>query len=367
MPVQIYWLTHEFPPFRGGVATYSYEISKEALSVGAPVEFWVPGPMHSDDLPNVMRLNCGRKLNPWHHFQMMVEVWKRRRMLKNNKLILASYGAHLAVMPLVLFGGLSNVTICSLIYGSEIPRFDRNGFWRFIVRKFYKKISKVFVISKYTARLLKATSWGCDLQPAFAFCASSSAATQNVDIPSVKEDGFFRILTLARIHPRKGQLDTARAIACLPSDVKSKIIYQIGGTGDPSYTKEIQTFCLLNQIALDLLGEVPDDKLAGVYNSCDLFVMTSRTLSKSVEGFGISYIEAAWHGKPSIAYCSGGVEEAIMDGRTGFLVPESEIKAVAEAIQRLIQNPKERLALASSCREFARSFSWAKTLQVYLE
>ena len=61
------------------------------------------------------------------------------------------------------------------------------------------------------------------------------------------------------------------------------------------------------------------EKLALLEKS-NLFVMPSIVYKKSVEGFGIAYIEAATYGKPSIGGIFGGEADAIKDGETGYLL-----------------------------------------------
>jgi len=55
--------------------------------------------------------------------------------------------------------------------------------------------------------------------------------------------------------------------------------------------------------------------------------MTSVQLPGSVEGFGISYLEASMHEKPIVAFRTGGVEEAVVHERTGLMVRRVICKA----------------------------------------
>ena len=64
--------------------------------------------------------------------------------------------------------------------------------------------------------------------------------------------------------------------------------------------------------------------------------MASRSLPRRVEGFGITYLEAGYHGKPVVGYRSGGATEAVVDGETDFLVEEGDLQALADASCRLI-------------------------------
>ncbi len=66
---------------------------------------------------------------------------------------------------------------------------------------------------------------------------------------------------------------------------------------------------------------MPDDELSEIYDSADIFAMTSVDYGSSVEGFGLVYLEAAAHRLPVVAHAVGGVAEAIVDEVTGLLVP----------------------------------------------
>ena len=61
-----------------------------------------------------------------------------------------------------------------------------------------------------------------------------------------------------------------------------------------------------------------------IFSKTDIMVMpTSDELhEKSIEGFGISYIEAANFGIPSIASNVGGTTEAVLHKNTGLIINE---------------------------------------------
>jgi glycosyltransferase involved in cell wall biosynthesis len=180
------------------------------------------------------------------------------------------------------------------------------------------------------------------------------------------DDGKLRILTLARVHPRKGQLDTARALARLPPELRAGIVYQVGGKGDVRYLRKVEAVCCDAGIAFEHLGEVGPDPLAATYQQCDIFAMTSRSLPKSVEGFGIAYLEAGFHGKPVVGYRSGGSGEAVMDGETGLLVDERDMDALANALQRLLTDSGLRQRLGEGGRKHAARYSWDATAGLML-
>ena len=59
-----------------------------------------------------------------------------------------------------------------------------------------------------------------------------------------------------------------------------------------------------------------------------------------LEGFGISFLEASASGLPIVAGHSGGVPDAVRDGKTGLLVKPDDASAIAEALQQVISDVK---------------------------
>lgn len=79
------------------------------------------------------------------------------------------------------------------------------------------------------------------------------------------------------------------------------------------------------------------------------------------EGFGLSIIEANAYATPAIGYDVPGVRDAIIDGRTGILVPNGNIPALSTSLTRILENKELRLALSEEALEHSKEFSWDKT------
>ena len=105
-------------------------------------------------------------------------------------------------------------------------------------------------------------------------------------------------------------------------------------------------------------GAQDDAALARIYAGAAVYAQGSRSLARSVEGFGLTFLEAAFHGCAVAAYRSGGVAEAVLDGETGLLVPEGDEAALAEAIRRLLEDDGLRARLGARGQEFARGLHW---------
>lgn len=361
-------VTHEFAPFRGGAATYSEELATALQRAGRAVEVWAPdygGRAAGDDWPFPMvRLRSGGSLRLWPMLQFARQLAARRAQLEQATVLLASVGAHLAFLVLAPLGLVKCRRVWSLLHGSEVLLFERNPFWRFWARRFYPRVHRVFTVSNFSKSLIEQSFLSALAREiVIAPCAGSSAAAKS-SVSARPPDGKVRILTLARVHPRKGQLDTARALALLPVELREQVTYQVGGAGDAHYLREVEQACRAGGIAFAYLGEVRPDALAATYQQCDIYAMTSRTLPRSVEGFGITYLDAGFHGKPVVGYRSGGAAEAVVDGETGLLVEEGQFQALANAIARLISDPDLRRRLGEGGRKHAARLSWDATARI---
>lgn len=86
----------------------------------------------------------------------------------------------------------------------------------------------------------------------------------------------------------------------------------------------------------------PQERLA----RAQIFVLTTNW-----EGLPITILEAMRAGLPTVATDVGGVSEAIDDGRTGFLVPRSDVDAVRAVLEKLMDAPELRLRLGAEARK----------------
>ncbi len=364
-------LTHEFSPFRGGVAVYCEELAAALHRAGRHVTVWCggrpPGQPREDFGFPVARLYSGNGLRAEAITSFTRQILQRRTELEGADVLLASVGAHWAFMTAAALRPVNCRTITSLFHGSEVLKFERSPFWRFLAGRFYRRVDHVLAVSNFTRSLIEQSFLGPQIKTiGLAPCACSSAAARPCSGNPVADDRT-RILTLARIHPRKGQLDVARALALLPAELRGNVIYQLAGAGDEAYLDQVRQTCRTAGIACEYLGEISPESLAATYRQCDIYAMTSRSLPASVEGFGITYLEAGFHGKPALAYRSGGAAEAVVDNETGLLVDEGDVPALAAACRRLIADRDLRRTLGENARRHSARFNWDTTAQAVMQ
>ncbi len=166
------------------------------------------------------------------------------------------------------------------------------------------------------------------------------------------------LLSVSPLAPHKGIDTVLRALALLDGK-EADVRYAIVGEGEGRRELEHLTQTLGVTDRVRFLGGVPDADLPGLYNLADVYVGAARRTPLTAEGFGIALAEAASSGRPVIAGRTGGIPEAIKDGETGLLVDAERPAEVAEAVRRLLREPKLARRLGTAARrEIERFYNW---------
>ena len=98
----------------------------------------------------------------------------------------------------------------------------------------------------------------------------------------------------------------------------------------------------------------------------DLFIMPSVVYKKSIEGFGITFIEAASYGKASIGGIFGGEADAIIEGKTGYLCDGNDLNAIYETLLKTFENDNYK-KLGFQALKFSKNFKWERIVKKYIE
>ncbi len=110
--------------------------------------------------------------------------------------------------------------------------------------------------------------------------------------------------------------------------------------------KQLVESCALKG-AVELAGSVPQERLKGYLGRADVFVLPCITASNGdMDGVPVSLMEAMAMGIPTVSTYVSGIPELIENEESGLLVPEKDPDALADALQRLLQDGdlRERLA-----------------------
>lgn len=363
----IFLITHEFYPRRGGIATFTEELAKATALMGYEIEVWAqkspderekewPFRVHRLPLKGTHDLTC--------QIQLIRELISERRRLRYATVYLAEPGPMLAMMILQFFTTFRPKKLILTFHGSEILRFHRNPFYRVLTRRLIRYATRVSTLTHYTRSLLIKYFPEAEGK-AFLTPGALRSDFAVIHSPAAKEKDRIIILTVGRIHPRKGQLVTLKALQSLAPQFRKKIEYWVvGGPGKGSYPHTLRAAVAKSDLVVRFFGDVTDDELDLIYDRADIFAMTSVDHGNSVEGFGLVYLEAAAHGIPVVGHDIGGVSEAVINGKTGFLVPPDRPAQLSAAFEKLITSASLRREFGEAGRVWARRSQWNQSAEL---
>jgi glycosyltransferase involved in cell wall biosynthesis len=130
---------------------------------------------------------------------------------------------------------------------------------------------------------------------------------------------------------------------------------EIAGTGDYRARLEGLVKSLELSDRVRFLGFIPEDDKVHLLRRA-----WASLLASPKEGWGISNLESAACGTPVIAANSPGIRESVIDGETGFLVPQDDPHGMAAAMRGLVQSPGLVNTLGLAGRRFAETFTWER-------
>ncbi|MBL9190071.1 MAG: glycosyltransferase family 4 protein [Opitutaceae bacterium] len=359
----VYLITHEFYPKRGGIATFAEEMARASAALGYDVEVWAqsaPVGAEKADWPfRLRRLPLKGTHDLACQFRLARELIRHRRGLRHATVYLPEPGPMLAMMLLQFFHTFRPRRLVLTFHGSEILKFAGSPWRRWLARGLIRHATRISTLSTYTQELLL----GHFPEAADKTYLTPGALRSDFAVVPVRPDTDrpkIVVLTVGRLHPRKGQLLTLQALQMLPPELRARLEYWIvGGQSKGNYERQLRAAgAVAPDLTVRFFGNLPDEELAGIYEGADIFAMTSVNHGRSVEGFGLVYLEAAAHGLPVVAHDVGGVADAVADGVTGLLVPPGRPVQLAAAFEKLIHDGALRKKLGAAGREWAKRNCW---------
>jgi phosphatidylinositol alpha-1,6-mannosyltransferase len=167
------------------------------------------------------------------------------------------------------------------------------------------------------------------------------------------------LLTVGRLQRRKGHDHVIEALSGLVAS-HPHLRYVIVGDGEER--ARLERIAAERGVAdrVVFAGVVAPETLPAYYAAADLFVHPNRVEAGDFEGFGIVFLEAAAASLPVIGGNTGGVPEAVSDGRNGVLVSGTDVEELRAAIVRFADDPALRASMGRAGREMAASaFDWS--------
>jgi phosphatidyl-myo-inositol dimannoside synthase len=367
-------LTNDFPPVISGISTAFYHIwkffpSEKAIILTPRTRGWKTFDALSQVKPRRFFTIRGEGIDKICSFLCMVFWTTYLVLFKGVREIHA--GQILSCGPIgYLFQKIFGVQCFLWVYGGETTAVYQRSRWE-------KCLVKMLLTE---CRYLVTNS----LSVTEEFITSGIPQERIIEILPAVDSEFFSpgesnfllrdkigvrdkrvLLTVSRLTMRKGHDLVLRALSLM--DKKRDIHYVIVGEGKDRARLENIIGELMLQEMVTFVGRVDDKELPDYYRLCDLYVMPNREVREgtdSVEGFGISFIEAGACEKPVIAGKSGGAAAAVVNGVTGYVIDPENPQELVDKIQFILDNPEIAHVMGKKSRErIVKGFNWHERAQ----
>lgn len=151
----------------------------------------------------------------------------------------------------------------------------------------------------------------------------------------------LHILTVARLVPFKGLEYSIRAVAEVAKKKYQDLRYRIIGSGP--LEKELKNLALSLDVSknVEFLGSLSAEEIMKYLSQAHIFLLAGIVAADgSCEAQGVVLLEAQAAGIPVVSTQVGGVPESVLDGKSGFLVPQQDVNALTEKLCYLIEHPE---------------------------
>ncbi len=320
------------------------------------------------DISNTAEENLVQIL-PFSFLNFFKNLISIRRISSDHDIVHAFDGWPYAVYGFFAVWGTQKRLYVNAVGTYSLP--GRSFIKQLLMSRAYNQSSKILCISRYTK----------DKIDGFYGDGSKSVVVPLgvTGLPSILEedkarlnakfqiDGCFPVLiTVGAIKKRKGQLDTMKALTLLKNKYPQILYLLVGDDRDVNYVNQILSLARINDMEKNvrvISGSIGDRELSFLYQKSDLAVLNSLNYSGHFEGFGLMFLEAGQFGVPGVGSSECGIEDAIMDGLTGYLTKQGDSEDISEKIKMALE---KKVVLGQKAKEFSKEFSWGQTAETYL-
>ncbi len=356
-------ITLEYPPDRGGIARYLgslVETSGGAIRVIVPEGVKIEGPGQVDVAVFYRK--------QWPTWFPLIRLCRSISNRSNTQLAGRSQGSANTgeggktpplqtpillishVLPVGTAAWISRMLggpeYAVLFHGTDVKRVE--GMWkRWLLNRICRNAKAVFTNSRATMQDLRNIVPDIEvtvLTPGVSRekCLTREEARIRLGIGPDE----FLVVSVCRLVPRKGIDFSLRAISKLQTHMPVR--YVVIGNGPD--LERLEQVAKESRTVVTWILDADDEEMHTWLAAADVFCLPGRNEKCDVEGFGISYLEAAAAGIPSVAGRSGGAAEAVVDGNTGLVVDPDSIHDIAEAIEKLLKQGELRKQLGENAR-----------------
>jgi len=357
-------VTRSFPPEVGGMQILMGGLSENLVNHG-PVKVFVYEYENSKVYDSKSQTNIER-VKGIKLFRKYRKASLANDFIESNSNIRAIITDHWKSLELLKKEYLEKTKTFCLIHSKEINH-SKNSLLNKRLIQSTNKADFIIANSNFTKDL--AVSVGIDSSKLHVIFPGIQKPKQiqnrsKIEAENIYGDSFPRIITVARLDKRKGHDKILMTIKNLKAKFP-KIKYISIGTGEEennlvSLTKELS---LNNEVCF--LKKIDENLKLALISLSNLYLMPTRIVKKSVEGFGISFMEAASYGVPSIGGKDGGASDAIHHNKTGLICDGNDLNSIYNSTLSILQNEKF-VEFGKNAKNLSEKFHWDKIVKNYL-
>ncbi len=353
--------TRNFPPELGGMQNLMEGLSNALIDHG-PVKVFADNQENAKKYDQNSKLNIER-VSGFKIFRKYRKANLVKDFIQENQ-IRACFFDHWKSIENVDLETLKKTKSFCLIHSKEINHPQGSSLNKRIL-KALSKANYVIANSKFTKELglklgvkdITVINPGCN----YPITIEAEARKFSKDIFNGASP---KLITVSRLDGRKSHQNILMSIKnLLPKFPKLKYV-SIGDGDEKKNLIKLRKELNLEKCVELIFSSTEQEKVSLIEQS-DVFVMPSVVYKKSVEGFGISYIEAASYGKPSIGGIYGGEGDAIKSGVTGYLCNGNDLNAIYDTLLKILSNEKYK-ELGANAFKFSKEFNWDKIIKKYI-
>ncbi|WCO02540.1 glycosyltransferase family 4 protein [Psychroserpens ponticola] len=353
-------VTSEFPPQPGGIGNHAYNLALHLSNLGYQVKVIADQRSKTGD----EELEFDKSL-PFSVER--IKLYKFRFIMYLKRIILTIKYIKSATYCIATGKfSLWNVAFCRLffnrktiavVHGTEVN--FKSALLRKSINFSLKRFDEIVAVSNYTKSLISHLNKKIIVIPNGITTSEWKNSKEKI-----KLKGQPVITTVGRVSSRKGQLNV---IQHLPQLVKQfpELHYHCVGipTEADAFIKVAESLKVASYVTFH--GSVTEDELKQSIEATDIFVMLStESMTGDVEGFGIAILEANAMGIPAIGAKGCGIEDAINNGKSGFLIDVKNTNEFKERILQILQNTTK---FKTEAVTWANTHDWSHIIKRYEE
>ncbi|MCT7965949.1 glycosyltransferase [Laspinema sp. D1] len=227
--------------------------------------------------------------------------------------------------------------IITTFHGFDVNLYPRQTHPK-IYQDLFQKGDLYTANTPYTAS--KAVALGCPPDKILTLPMGINLSHYTFRPPTLGQGESVKIMTVARLVEKKGIEYSLKAVAKV-LEHNPNLEYRIVGDGPLRGPLEHLIGELGIAEKVQLLGWKTQEELFHLYDSSHIFLLSSVTAADGdQEGQGLVLQEAQARGLPVLSTLHNGIPEGILEGKSGFLVPERDVEALAEKLSYLVEHPE---------------------------